>query len=281
MKESICAWPDLNQGTDFFLKRRFCFGFLRWAKIQSLLKHHCMTCVADRTLLVLFQGSYGIVKLAYNEEDERNYVSVTSALQTHSFSWLGLVVQKTMQKGSHCLSFCNASLLCLQAMKILSKKRLTKKAGFFSKCELWSGLKIFLKISLKTSICLLLTCPTRFLDFLSFAPFATFKNVLQVNKHTQKIPLQLHVQSLITLISLWSAHVELFGEWCYLFGQTRHQKAQNFGSRKLISFSSFCCIPTLLFLEHFFEMFSLPFPFLGAFRPFDSRSRSTAGFLEV
>lgn len=55
---------------------------------------------------VLGQGSYGLVKLAYNKEENKNYVRVL-----HSLSRI-LIIN-------------------FQAMKILSKKKLQKKAGLF------------------------------------------------------------------------------------------------------------------------------------------------------
>ena len=56
---------------------------------------------------VLGQGSYGMVKLAYNKEENKNYVRILHL-------YLSLI---------HMIDF--------QAMKILSKKKLQKKAGLF------------------------------------------------------------------------------------------------------------------------------------------------------
>ena len=58
------------------------------------------------------QGSYSIVKLAYNVDEDNHYVSTLSG-------WLYMVSISTF--------------LTLQAMKILSKKKLQKKAGIFGR----------------------------------------------------------------------------------------------------------------------------------------------------
>ena len=57
------------------------------------------------------QGSYSIVKLAYNVDEDTHYVSSLSGW------FLGLIF----------------IFLTLQAMKILSKKKLQKKAGIFGR----------------------------------------------------------------------------------------------------------------------------------------------------
>lgn len=58
----------------------------------------------------LGQGSYGIVKLAYNSDDDTHYVR------------FNLFVN---------FIYRNFEILFLQAMKILSKKKLMKKAGIY------------------------------------------------------------------------------------------------------------------------------------------------------
>ena len=67
---------------------------------------------------VLGQGSYGMVKLAYNREDDKNYVSLKS-----SENW-SLSGPRATITGCY---------FTLQAMKILSKKKLQRKAGMFFK----------------------------------------------------------------------------------------------------------------------------------------------------
>ena len=59
---------------------------------------------------MLGQGSYGMVKLAYNREDDKNYVSL---------KWKLVII--------------TGCYFTLQAMKILSKKKLQRKAGMFFK----------------------------------------------------------------------------------------------------------------------------------------------------
>ena len=59
------------------------------------------------------QGSYSIVKLAYNVAEDTNYVSTR-------------IVNDKKWKGP-------AKILFMQAMKILSKKKLQKKAGIFGR----------------------------------------------------------------------------------------------------------------------------------------------------
>ncbi len=63
------------------------------------------------------QGSYGIVKLAYNKDDDVQYVS-SIVLQGKEFT-------KVILNG-----------LLFQAMKILSKKKLKRKAGIFGEWKL-------------------------------------------------------------------------------------------------------------------------------------------------
>ena len=75
------------------------------------------------------QGSYSIVKLAYNVAEDTNYVSRinTSSVSTKTavlFQLCTFYIVRIVQ---------NQYNFCVQAMKILSKKKLQKKAGIFGR----------------------------------------------------------------------------------------------------------------------------------------------------
>ena len=78
----------------------------------------------QKTTFVIFaflQGSYGIVKLAYNKDDDVQYVS-----KIYLFKQF----------------LNNEKTFYFQAMKILSKKKLKRKGGIFGKSKTYGRKKI-------------------------------------------------------------------------------------------------------------------------------------------
>lgn len=73
-------------------------------------------------LSVLFlQGSYGVVKLAYNEDSEQYYVSRNLCVDNLCY-----------MSGCH----DHQLLLLMQAMKVVSKKKLMRQCGFLRECKI-------------------------------------------------------------------------------------------------------------------------------------------------
>lgn len=72
-----------------------------------------------QTHLLALQGSYGVVKLAYNEDSEQYYVSFR---RLHSSSPRSLFIVAAWSPW--------AFPPCVQAMKVVSKKKLMRQHGF-------------------------------------------------------------------------------------------------------------------------------------------------------
>lgn len=80
------------------------------------------------TCLFTLQGSYGVVKLAYNEDSEQYYVSRDACIQIHVVSRpLGRKVTLTFNP-------------CVQAMKVVSKKKLMRQHGFLRRWKIQTSL---------------------------------------------------------------------------------------------------------------------------------------------
>jgi len=76
------------------------------------------TYVTIVNLSFYHQGSYGIVKLAYNKEDDSHYVREKSCFFFLRLMFITLFLSPSPRARA-------------QAMKILSKKKLKRKAGIF------------------------------------------------------------------------------------------------------------------------------------------------------
>ena len=90
--------------------------------------------------LFTFQGSYGIVKLAVNHDDQGQYVSFVTFCSSKGkksiFFFLCFFLQRKHLRLICYIFFTHQSStfpIFFQAMKILSKKKLKRKGGIFGK----------------------------------------------------------------------------------------------------------------------------------------------------